>query len=169
MPTASVIPDSAPCRVARVYDHQGNENGHRDYHARFWHHCGAGQARSLAQGGRRSGEAGRHACEVETDKATSELESIAEGVLLKQVVPDGEDVQQGTVIAYVGAAGEVAPPKPAELRGVAVIGQARRAPAHPAASGTPAPAARARCCRDAQSPARQAGPTARQADCASRP
>ena len=47
-------------------------------------------------------------CEVETDKATSELESIAEGVLLKQVVPEGEDVQQGTVIAYVGAAGEVA-------------------------------------------------------------
>ena len=48
-------------------------------------------------------------CEIETDKATSELESIAEGILLKQVVPEGEDVQQGTVIAYVGAAGEVLP------------------------------------------------------------
>ena len=52
---------------------------------------------------------GEMLCEVETDKATSELESIAEGVLLKQVVPEGEDVQQGTVIAYVGAAGEVPP------------------------------------------------------------
>jgi pyruvate dehydrogenase E2 component (dihydrolipoamide acetyltransferase) len=52
---------------------------------------------------------GEMLCEVETDKATSELESIAEGVLLTQVVPAGEDVQQGAVIAYVGAPGEVPP------------------------------------------------------------
>ena len=58
--------------------------------------------RSLAQGGRQSGERGE-TCSAKfgTDKATSELESIANGVLLKQVVPEGEDVQQGTVIAYV--------------------------------------------------------------------
>ena len=67
-------------------------------------------------------------CEVETDKATSELESIADGVLLKQVVPEGEDVQQGTVIAYVGAAGEVA-----AGGGAAKAGRPwRRPPARPA-------------------------------------
>lgn len=48
-------------------------------------------------------------CEVETDKATSELESIAAGTLLKHAIPDGTDVEQGTVIAYVGAAGETPP------------------------------------------------------------
>ena len=55
-------------------------------------------------------------CEVETDKATSELESIAKGILLQQVVPEGAEVEQGTIIAYVGASGEVPPvtegPKP---------------------------------------------------------
>ena len=45
-------------------------------------------------------------CEVETDKATTELESIAEGVLLKQVVPADSEVEVGTVIAYVGQEGE---------------------------------------------------------------
>jgi pyruvate dehydrogenase E2 component (dihydrolipoamide acetyltransferase) len=94
-------------------------------------------------------------CEVETDKATSELESIADGVLLKQVVPEGEDVQQGTVIAYVGAAGEAPPAAPAKPTGVAGIAAGPSGPAAPrtgGASGTAAPSG-------PQSPARQAGPT----------
>jgi len=45
-------------------------------------------------------------CEMETDKAVVQLESVAEGILLKQVVPVGTSVEEGTVIAYVGAAGE---------------------------------------------------------------
>ncbi|MBU4211277.1 MAG: 2-oxo acid dehydrogenase subunit E2 [Verrucomicrobia bacterium] len=48
-------------------------------------------------------------CEVETDKAVSELESVAEGILLKHVVPEGADVEKGTIIAYVGTPGESLP------------------------------------------------------------
>jgi len=52
---------------------------------------------------------GEPLCEVETDKAVSELESIAEGTVLKIVVEEDAEVEQGTVIAYVGKAGETAP------------------------------------------------------------
>jgi pyruvate/2-oxoglutarate dehydrogenase complex dihydrolipoamide acyltransferase (E2) component len=45
-------------------------------------------------------------CEVETDKATTEIESIAQGTLLKQMAQPGEEVKTGTVIAYVGDAGK---------------------------------------------------------------
>lgn len=48
-------------------------------------------------------------CEIETDKAVSELESFAEGVLLKRMVDAGADVQIGSVIAYVGRPGEEVP------------------------------------------------------------
>ena len=47
--------------------------------------------------------------EIETDKATSELESVAEGVLLKQVVPDDSTVTKGDILAYVGKPGESIP------------------------------------------------------------
>lgn len=46
---------------------------------------------------------------VETDKAQTEVECVAEGVLLKIVVPAGETVASGTVIAYVGEPGEEIP------------------------------------------------------------
>jgi len=45
---------------------------------------------------------GESLCEVETDKATSELESVAEGILLRQLVPAGSTVTSGEVIAYIG-------------------------------------------------------------------
>lgn len=48
-------------------------------------------------------------CEIETDKAVSELESIAEGTILKILVSDGTVLEQGTVIAYVGKKGEPVP------------------------------------------------------------
>ena len=48
-------------------------------------------------------------CEVETDKATTELQSIAQGVLLKQVVGEDTDVFVGDVIAFVGQPGESLP------------------------------------------------------------
>ena len=48
-------------------------------------------------------------CEVETDKAVDELESVAEGTLLRQVVPAGTDIRSGTIIAYVGSPGEAIP------------------------------------------------------------
>jgi pyruvate dehydrogenase E2 component (dihydrolipoamide acetyltransferase) len=50
---------------------------------------------------------GEPLCEVETDKATDQLESVAEGVLLRQVVPADSEVICGTIIAYVGQPGEV--------------------------------------------------------------
>jgi pyruvate dehydrogenase E2 component (dihydrolipoamide acetyltransferase) len=52
---------------------------------------------------------GEALCEVETDKATDELESVAEGVLLRQMVPAGSEVRCGMVIAYLGQPGESIP------------------------------------------------------------
>jgi pyruvate/2-oxoglutarate dehydrogenase complex dihydrolipoamide acyltransferase (E2) component len=46
---------------------------------------------------------------VETDKAEVEVECVGDGVLLKIVVPAGEHVDTGTVIAYVGDPGEETP------------------------------------------------------------
>jgi pyruvate/2-oxoglutarate dehydrogenase complex dihydrolipoamide acyltransferase (E2) component len=53
-------------------------------------------------------------CEVETDKAVSELESVAEGVVLDLSVEAGAEIEQGTIIAYVGQPGEAtaAPAEP---------------------------------------------------------
>ncbi len=47
--------------------------------------------------------------ELETDKAAMELESIADGVLLKQCAAAGEVVEPGAVIAYIGEPGEALP------------------------------------------------------------
>lgn len=45
-------------------------------------------------------------CEVETDKATMEYESMQEGVLLKILVPPGKDAGVGEAIAILGQPGE---------------------------------------------------------------
>jgi pyruvate dehydrogenase E2 component (dihydrolipoamide acetyltransferase) len=45
-------------------------------------------------------------CEVETDKATMEYESVNEGTLLKILVPDGGRAKVGDPIAVVGEPGE---------------------------------------------------------------
>lgn len=47
--------------------------------------------------------------EIETDKATGELESVAEGVLLKLIVAEDDIVQTGEVLAYVGSPGDAVP------------------------------------------------------------
>src|SRR3954453_20961198 len=44
--------------------------------------------------------------EIETDKATMELNSYADGVLLKILVGDGESAALGSPIAIVGEEGE---------------------------------------------------------------
>jgi len=61
-------------------------------------------------------ERGEPICEVETDKAASELESVAAGVLLRQTAPEDSEVEQGEVIGYVGAPGEEAPAEEDEPR-----------------------------------------------------
>ena len=45
-------------------------------------------------------------CELETDKAATELESFVEGVLLQQLVEADSEIEIGTVIAYIGQEGE---------------------------------------------------------------
>ena len=45
-------------------------------------------------------------CEVETDKATMDYESSAEGTLLKILLPEGGQAKVGDVIAIVGKPGE---------------------------------------------------------------
>lgn len=47
-------------------------------------------------------ELGQALLTVETDKAQLDVESVAEGMLLKIVVPEGQTVEAGTVIAYIG-------------------------------------------------------------------
>jgi pyruvate/2-oxoglutarate dehydrogenase complex dihydrolipoamide acyltransferase (E2) component len=64
--------------------------------------------------------------EVETDKVVTEIPSPAEGVLLAVVVPEGQTVKVGTVIGWIGRAGESVPE----------TGSPRLVPA---ASGVPSP------------------------------
>ena len=46
---------------------------------------------------------------VESDKASFDVEAFAEGVLLKRLYEEGEDVKVLTPIAYLGEPGEVIP------------------------------------------------------------
>jgi pyruvate dehydrogenase E2 component (dihydrolipoamide acetyltransferase) len=55
-------------------------------------------------------ERGDIIAEVETDKATMDLEAFTSGVLLEQRVQAGELVPVGTVIGLIGEAGEAAAP-----------------------------------------------------------
>jgi pyruvate dehydrogenase E2 component (dihydrolipoamide acetyltransferase) len=50
--------------------------------------------------------AGEVLAEVETDKAVMELVARADGVLLKQVVPEGATVPVSSLVAVIGASGE---------------------------------------------------------------
>ena len=78
-------------------------------------------------------ESGDMIAEVETDKATMEVECFDDGILLKQYCAEGAEVEVGGAIAAIGQAGEEAPdvasaPEPA-------------AEAAPAETPAPAPAA----------------------------
>ena len=85
-------------------------------------------------------EAGEPIAEIETDKATMEVEAVDDGVLGKIVVGDGaENVAVNTVIGVMLAEGEDA----SALEGVSVEAPAPAAPAPPqeAAPAAPEPAA----------------------------
>ncbi len=80
--------------------------------------------------------------EIETDKATMEVEAIDEGVLVKIVVPDGTaDVPVNALIGVIAAEGEDVGAAPAAAAPVAAKQQ--EAPAAPVAAAAPtqAPAA----------------------------
>ena len=98
---------------------------------------------------------GEPLCEIETDKAVTELESAGQGVLLAQLAAAGDSVSEGQILAYVGQPGESVPadadgqdqpqpaaqtPEPPETPKAAAqapVSPATVAPARPA----PAPAA----------------------------
>jgi pyruvate dehydrogenase E2 component (dihydrolipoamide acetyltransferase) len=48
-------------------------------------------------------------CEVETEKAVFEVEAPDAGILLRIVIPDGQEAAVFGVIGYIGAPGEVIP------------------------------------------------------------
>ncbi len=82
-------------------------------------------------------KSGQVLCEIETDKATMEVEAVDEGVLAKIVVPGGtEGVKVNAVIALIAGEGE-------DAKAVAAGGAAPAAPkaAAPAAAPAVAPAA----------------------------
>jgi len=91
--------------------------------------------------------------EIETDKATMEVEAADEGTLGKILVPEGTaDVAVNTPIAVILGEGEdkgaikavkPAPPQPAELAPPAKIEKVKEAPPAPAPSAPPAPAVHA--------------------------
>jgi pyruvate dehydrogenase E2 component (dihydrolipoamide acetyltransferase) len=74
-------------------------------------------------------------CEVETDKATMEVENFAAGVVLKHFVAAGGQVPVGAPMCAVGKPGEAVPAVPA------AAAPAKKAPATATASPTPAPKA----------------------------
>lgn len=106
-------------------------------------------------------ESGDMIAEVETDKATMEVECFEDGVLIKQYCGAGDEVAVGGAIAAIGEAGEEAPavdnapaavpaaeeasipePTPAPAAPApAAPAPAAPAPAAPAPAATPAPAA----------------------------
>jgi len=98
---------------------------------------------TLARWRKKEGDAvasGDVLCEVETDKATMDYESSAEGTLLKILLPEGGQAKVGDPIAIVGKPGEDIAAFIAE--GASPVakptGKAPAAAAHPAARTAPA-------------------------------
>jgi pyruvate/2-oxoglutarate dehydrogenase complex dihydrolipoamide acyltransferase (E2) component len=54
-------------------------------------------------------EMGEELLTVTTDKAQVDVESVADGVVLKIVAREGQTVVAGDIIAYIGEAGETIP------------------------------------------------------------
>ena len=65
-------------------------------------------------------EEGEIIAEVETDKATMELESFVDGVLIAQYVNEGDEVEIGAPICAIGEAGEE-PPSPGKRSPVRTV------------------------------------------------
>jgi pyruvate dehydrogenase E2 component (dihydrolipoamide acetyltransferase) len=84
--------------------------------------------------------AGEILLEIETDKATMEVESPATGVLLRSLFPANEKVPATHLIAVVGEGSESAEEIDRFIRSITHPGSATDTPAAPAASA-PAPAA----------------------------
>ena len=85
--------------------------------------------------------------EIETDKATMEVECFDEGILIKHYCSEGDEVAVADPIAAIGEAGEEAPaatssaPAAAAPEPVAAVEAPAAAPAPVAAPAAPAPVA----------------------------
>src|SRR5438876_11983075 len=88
--------------------------------------------------------AGDVLAEIETDKATMEVEAIDEGVLAKIVIPEGTDhVAVNTPIAVIAGNGEDVGTASAKPRRPQPVPPASQPPEHKEARPSPAPATRA--------------------------
>ena len=72
--------------------------------------------------------------DVETDKAATEIEAPADGVISSVNVPEGDTVDVGTVLAVIAVEGEVAEQKAAPVAEAAATATAA---AQPASGGLP--------------------------------
>jgi pyruvate dehydrogenase E2 component (dihydrolipoamide acetyltransferase) len=86
--------------------------------------------------------------EIETDKATMDMESFFDGTLLEILVPEGTSAKVGTVLAVIGRPGEAIPSLAGGAPAASAPATSAAAPATPAAVATPttpaaAPAAEA--------------------------
>lgn len=80
--------------------------------------------------------------EISTDKIDTEVPAPAAGTLLEIVVPEGATVQAGSVLAYIGAAGETIPTTPARPEAPPTKANTPAVPA-PLAASTEKPSGRA--------------------------
>src|SRR5262245_26917617 len=84
-------------------------------------------------------KSGQVICEIETDKATMEVEAVDEGKIGQIVVPEGaEGVKVNAVIAILLEEGETEVPKGAAPAPSATAPAAAPAPAKPAPAAAPA-------------------------------
>jgi len=92
---------------------------------------------TVSQWIKHEGKAGDVVAEITTDKLTHELQSEHDGVLLKIVAQEGEDVPVKGVLAYIGEAGEsiTAAPAAAPAAAESVPAAASPAAAAPTADG----------------------------------
>ncbi len=86
-------------------------------------------------------EKGEIIAEIETDKATMELESFDSGTLQKIIIGEGQTVPIGEVIAIIGEGAVEAAPAPAADPPPAESSPAAEAPQAPAPAADPAPTA----------------------------
>lgn len=79
--------------------------------------------------------------EISTDKVDTEVPSPGEGVVLQILVPEGETVEVGTVLALIGPPGAVAEPAAPEPAAAPPPAQPVEPPAEPAPPAAPTPTA----------------------------
>jgi pyruvate dehydrogenase E2 component (dihydrolipoamide acetyltransferase) len=105
-------------------------------------------------------ERGEIIAEIETDKANIEIEAFDSGVFRKVLVPEGETIPVGTIIAVIGAPEDDITPYLTGERRTASDGGGAPAAQAPPQPGAPAPAAAAPAAAP-QPPARAAAPPER--------